>query len=124
STQLERSAASLAVDMVWLAAFSAALWVVWKRCRTRGEVLRAAFGVVVGAGVISTVDVYLEAEQTQLNVHWIEAASRFAAFHLLACLLIPWTPRQAVQPLMVLYPLWLVAATLREGIEPRLLAAG
>ncbi|MFG0329107.1 MAG: PP2C family protein-serine/threonine phosphatase [Phycisphaerales bacterium] len=50
--------------------------------------------------------------------------TNLALMHLLVCLFLPWSPREAASPLLVIYPMWLVTALVQDGFTTAMVFNG
>lgn len=96
------------------------LWQVRSNRLTINQILRRAYWMIIvsglctlgsGAGLRTSVEVIganAGMSQVILDISW---------GHLLVCIFLPWTARQAVTPLFVLYPIWIVMTLILDGIN-------
>lgn len=119
----------LGVLALRLATLVAALVLVRKAVKTGRGVVRTAYWVLILSGLWSIGGAIGE-EIHHLNTEgWRLGAMApvilvIALSHFFACALLPWTPRQGVQPLLVLYPAWLITTALVEPLGVMHLVTG
>ncbi len=139
---LVRSTASIESQSLWIskpvllslaavrvATLGVALVLVRTRITSRSGVLRLAYWVLVlsglcslGAAVGEQIDNTEMASMGLGTMAWPIVG--IALSHFFACALLPWTPRQGLNPLLVLYPAWIIMAALVEPLTVVHLATG
>lgn len=136
-----RSAASVETSISWLSnpvllslaivrllTLLAALVLVRTVIGSRAGVLRLAYWVLVLSGLCSIgagVGEQIDSTAATSGVGTMSGSIVVIAIsHFFACLLLPWTPRQGLNPLLVLYPAWVVVTLLVEPFTAMHVATG
>lgn len=119
----------LGLALVRVGTLLAALILVRTKITSRHGVLRLAYWVLVLTGLCS-IGAAVGQQIESVNALSMSLGAMawpivvIALSHFFACALLPWTPRQGLYPLLVLYPAWLVMTLLVERFTVMHLATG
>lgn len=122
------------IGRVVILAFALAL--IRRRRLTLAQILNVAHWMIVTAAIVGLLAALISAHgggamAARTSVSGIEAAQPVttvilvvALNHLFVCFFLPWTPRQALRPLYVVYPMWAGVTLLHDGLSYSFIANG
>ncbi len=120
-------------EFLYLATIVASLFMALRICKTEAQLLRAAFWMVFCIGLSKLVSgiglempTLLTGTATEINqgTPVTDAAITIALAHFFVCLFLPWTPKQALMPLLSLVPVWFFAAVYFDGFTVSMIISG
>ncbi len=114
-----------------LVVLGAALWITYTKCRTQAHILRVAFWTIIVLGIsfiVGRLDltdpmpVIFRSGESEAGAGVVDPIAplgfTLAVMHLFMCLFLPWSPSQAIRPLLVLIPVWAMATFAYDGFGP------
>lgn len=135
-----------ALSQIWMLAFgemgrllilALSVWTAYRECKTRRGILRVAYWTIVSIGLLSILvridplhpipqgfRVTFGPSTTVVDQFISPSAGSIALAHFFMCLFLPWTPKQAMKPLVILAPLWILAALTYDGFSERFITSG